>query len=97
VVLAYMRAVMEDRPDEACRLAARPLVYTLHCETRPRIPHDTYVAAGSRPRIEHIDLKGDQGFAWVVGINPGPVQSVSLARLGASWKVVEHGGAFGLA
>ena len=97
VVLAYMRAVIENRPADACRLVGRPLEYTLRCSTHPRIPDDMQTSATEGLRIANISLHSGDGEAWVSGTSPGPLQSVAFARVDGSWRVFRHDGAFGLA
>ncbi|RKQ88332.1 hypothetical protein C8N24_6374 [Solirubrobacter pauli] len=96
VVLTYMRALIEERPADACRLVAPPLTKTLRCGTRPRIPHRLHVYARGTPSIEHIALEGREGHAWVAGIDPGPLQGVAFARVGDTWRLIADGGGFAL-
>jgi hypothetical protein len=97
VAIAYFRGLLNERPDEVCRTVAEPLVTSMRCTTRPRIPRKLRVSADGDPlQVTHIDLGDAKGHAWISGISPGPAQNVSLRRVGTTWRVVGNS-AFGLA
>jgi hypothetical protein len=96
VALAYIRGLVHARPDAVCRTVAEPLATSMGCATKPRIPRDMGVSATGRLRVIHISLEASDGHAWISGISPGPLQDVSLQRVGSLWRVVGNHG-FGLA
>ena len=66
----------------------------MRCASRPR--RDRYLFANGEVRAYHVALDGDQASVWLDGIDPGPVRSFELRRVGKRWRVIGDVG-FGLA
>jgi hypothetical protein len=97
-VITYVDSLILERPDRACLVVAQPMATLMRCATRPRIARDMQMGpTGDRPRVAHISLSGDEGHAWITNVSPGPLEDVSLRRVGTAWRVVGKSGAFGLA
>jgi hypothetical protein len=98
VVLTFVDGLIRERPEQACRVVAEPLATALRCATRARVPRALRTGStGERPRVVHIALQGGPAHAWVAEVSPGPLEDVSLRRVGRVWRVVGKSGGFGLA
>jgi hypothetical protein len=92
--VAYARAIVKGDSARACEYAADESFRRLRCARRPR--SDRYLTAVGEVRAYHVDLDGDRADVWLDGVEPGPVHSFELRRVGSRWRVVGDT-AFGLA